>query len=128
MERVVREQLTTQDVGRSRPRPLINIRPVVASIEFFGTSQLSQFMDQNNPALAGPDAQASPVGARPGWSLTRPRGMEVRDVHSSHYGRMCPIRTPGPNIGLIPFARVLRSHQRLRLHQDPVPRKVTEVA
>ena len=102
MERVVRERMTTQDVEAITPQSLINIRPVVAALkEFFGTSQLSQFMDQTNP-IAGPDAQASPLRARPG-GLSRDRaGMEVRDVHPSHYGRMCPIETPeGPNIGLI---------------------------
>ena len=73
MERVVRERMTTQDVEAITPQTLINIRPVVASIkEFFGTSQLSQFMDQNNP-LVGPDPQASPVGARPRWPLARAR-------------------------------------------------------
>ncbi len=102
MERVVRERMTTQDVEAITPQTLINIRPVVAAIkEFFGTSQLSQFMDQNNP-LAGVTHKRRLSALGPG-GLSRDRaGMEVRDVHPSHYGRMCPIETPeGPNIGLI---------------------------
>ncbi len=102
MERVVRERMTTQDVEAITPQTLINIRPVVAAIkEFFGTSQLSQFMDQNNP-LAGITHKRRLSALGPG-GLSRDRaGMEVRDVHPSHYGRMCPIETPeGPNIGLI---------------------------
>ncbi|MDT0189811.1 DNA-directed RNA polymerase subunit beta [Rothia terrae] len=102
MERVVRERMTTQDAEAITPQSLINIRPVVASIkEFFGTSQLSQFMDQNNP-LAGLTHKRRLSALGPG-GLSRDRaGMEVRDVHPSHYGRMCPIETPeGPNIGLI---------------------------
>ncbi|GGC86287.1 DNA-directed RNA polymerase subunit beta [Tersicoccus solisilvae] len=102
MERVVRERMTTQDVEAITPQTLINIRPVSAAIkEFFGTSQLSQFMDQNNP-LAGLTHKRRLSALGPG-GLSRDRaGMEVRDVHPSHYGRMCPIETPeGPNIGLI---------------------------
>ncbi len=102
MERVVRERMTTQDVEAITPQTLINTRPVVAAIrEFFGTSQLSQFMDQNNP-LAGLTHKRRLSALGPG-GLSRDRaGMDVRDVHSSHYGRMCPIETPeGPNIGLI---------------------------
>ncbi len=102
MERVVRERMTTQDVEAITPQTLINIRPVVAAMkEFFGTSQLSQFMDQNNP-LAGLTHKRRLSALGPG-GLSRDRaGMEVRDVHPSHYGRMCPIETPeGPNIGLI---------------------------
>jgi DNA-directed RNA polymerase subunit beta len=102
MERVVRERMTTQDVEAITPQTLINIRPVVASIkEFFGTSQLSQFMDQTNP-LAGLTHKRRLSALGPG-GLSRDRaGMDVRDVHPSHYGRMCPIETPeGPNIGLI---------------------------
>src|SRR5690606_36187661 len=101
-ERVVRERMTTQDVEAITPQTLINIRPVVASIrEFFGTSQLSQFMDQNNP-LAGLTHKRRLSALGPG-GLSRDRaGMEVRDVHPTHYGRMCPIETPeGPNISLI---------------------------
>jgi len=111
MERVVRDRMTTQDIEAITPQTLINIRPVVAALrEFFGTSQLSQFMDQTNPvAVLTHKRRLSALG--PG-GLSRDRaGMEVRDVHPSHYGRMCPIETPeGPNIGLIgslaSFARV----------------------
>ena len=111
MERVVRDRMTTQDVEAITPQTLINIRPVVAALkEFFGTSQLSQFMDQTNP-VAGLTHKRRLSALGPG-GLSRDRaGMEVRDVHPSHYGRMCPIETPeGPNIGLIgslaSFARV----------------------
>ncbi|MEV5710974.1 DNA-directed RNA polymerase subunit beta [Actinoallomurus sp. NPDC052274] len=102
MERVVRERMTTQDVEAITPQTLINIRPVVASIkEFFGTSQLSQFMDQTNP-LAGLTHKRRLNALGPGGLSRERAGMEVRDVHPSHYGRMCPIETPeGPNIGLI---------------------------
>ena len=102
MERVVRERMTTQDIDGISPQSLINIKPVTAAIkEFFGSSQLSQFMDQNNPlGELTPKRRLSALG--PG-GLSRDRaGFEVRDVHYSHYGRMCPIETPeGPNIGLI---------------------------
>ncbi|MGO2748526.1 MAG: DNA-directed RNA polymerase subunit beta [Pseudoclavibacter sp.] len=111
MERVVRERMTTQEIEAITPQTLINVRPVVAAIkEFFGTSQLSQFMDQNNP-LAGLTNKRRLSALGPG-GLSRDRaGVEVRDVHPSHYGRMCPIETPeGPNIGLIgslaTFARI----------------------
>ncbi|SFR29956.1 DNA-directed RNA polymerase subunit beta [Lentzea waywayandensis] len=102
MERVVRERMTTQDVEAITPQTLINIRPVVAAIkEFFGTSQLSQFMDQTNP-LAGLTHKRRLSALGPGGLSRERAGMEVRDVHPSHYGRMCPIETPeGPNIGLI---------------------------
>ena len=102
MERVVRERMTTQDVEAITPQTLINIRPVVAAIkEFFGTSQLSQFMDQVNP-LSGLTHKRSLSAMGPGGLSRERAGFEVRDVHSSHYGRMCPIETPeGPNIGLI---------------------------
>jgi DNA-directed RNA polymerase subunit beta len=111
MERVVRERMSIQDANMITPQALINIRPVIASIkEFFGSSQLSQFMDQTNPlAELTHKRRLSALG--PG-GLTRERaGFEVRDVHHSHYGRMCPIETPeGPNIGLInslsTFARI----------------------
>ena len=102
MERVVRERMTTQDVEAITPQTLINIRPVVASIkEFFGTSQLSQFMDQTNSlAVLTHKRRLSALG--PGGLSRERAGFEVRDVHPSHYGRMCPIETPeGPNIGLI---------------------------
>ncbi len=102
MERVVRERMTTQDVEAITPQTLINIRPVVAAIkEFFGTSQLSQFMDQTNP-LAGLTHKRRLSALGPGGLSRERAGFEVRDVHTSHYGRMCPIETPeGPNIGLI---------------------------
>ena len=102
MERVVRERMTTQDVEAITPQSLINIRPVVAALkEFFGTSQLSQFMDQTNP-IAGLTHKRRLSALGPG-GISRDRAqMDVRDVHPSHYGRMCPIETPeGPNIGLI---------------------------
>lgn len=102
MERVVRERMTTQDVETITPQTLINIRPIVASIkEFFGSSQLSQFMDQTNP-LAGLTHKRRLSALGPGGLSRERAGFEVRDVHPSHYGRMCPIETPeGPNIGLI---------------------------
>jgi DNA-directed RNA polymerase subunit beta len=102
MERVVRERMTTQDLESITPQTLINIRPVVSSIrEFFGTSQLSQFMDQTNP-LAGITHKRRLSALGPGGLSRERAGFEVRDVHPSHYGRMCPIETPeGPNIGLI---------------------------
>ena len=102
MERVVRERMTIQDVDVITPQVLINIRPVVAAIkEFFGSSQLSQFMDQTNPlAELTHKRRLSALG--PGGLSRERAGFEVRDVHHSHYGRMCPIETPeGPNIGLI---------------------------
>jgi DNA-directed RNA polymerase subunit beta len=111
LERTVRDRMTTQDIEAITPQTLINIRPVSAALkEFFGTSQLSQFMDQTNP-VAGLTHKRRLSALGPG-GLSRDRaGMEVRDVHPSHYGRMCPIETPeGPNIGLIgslaSFARV----------------------
>ncbi|MDW7674212.1 MAG: DNA-directed RNA polymerase subunit beta [Bacillota bacterium] len=111
MERVVRERMTIQDVDIITPQVLINIRPVVAAIkEFFGSSQLSQFMDQTNPlAELTHKRRLSALG--PGGLSRERAGFEVRDVHHSHYGRMCPIETPeGPNIGLIgslsTFARI----------------------
>jgi len=111
MERVVRERMTTQDVEAITPQTLINIRPVVAAIkEFFGASQLSQFMDQTNP-LSGLTHKRRLSALGPGGLSRERAGFEVRDVHTSHYGRMCPIETPeGPNIGLIgslaTFARI----------------------
>ncbi len=102
MERVVKERMTIQDTEVITPQALINIRPVVAAIkEFFGSSQLSQFMDQNNPlAELTHKRRLSALG--PGGLSRERAGYEVRDVHNSHYGRMCPIETPeGPNIGLI---------------------------
>ena len=113
LERVVKERMTTQDPESITPQSLINIRPVTASIkEFFGTSQLSQFMDQPNP-LAGLTHRRRLSALGPGGLSRERAGFEVRDVHPSHYGRMCPIETPeGPNIGLIgslaTYARVNR--------------------
>jgi DNA-directed RNA polymerase subunit beta len=111
MERVVRERMTIQDMESITPQALINIRPVVAAVkEFFGSSQLSQFMDQTNPlAELTHKRRLSALG--PGGLSRERAGFEVRDVHNSHYGRMCPIETPeGPNIGLIgslsTFARI----------------------
>ncbi len=111
MERVVRERMTVQDSEAIGPQTFINIRPVTAAIkEFFGSSQLSQFMDQNNPlAELTHKRRLSALG--PGGLSRERAGFEVRDVHHSHYGRMCPIETPeGPNIGLInslaTFARI----------------------
>ncbi|WP_202081231.1 DNA-directed RNA polymerase subunit beta [Caldalkalibacillus salinus] len=133
MERVVRERMSIQDANAITPQALINIRPVIASIkEFFGSSQLSQFMDQTNPlAELTHKRRLSALG--PG-GLTRERaGFEVRDVHHSHYGRMCPIETPeGPNIGLI---NSLSSFARVNLYGfietpyrrvDPDTNKVTD--
>ncbi len=113
MERVVRERMTTQDMEAITPQTLINIRPVVSAIrEFFGTSQLSQFLDQTNPLTSlTHKRRLSALG--PGGLSRERAGFEVRDVHPSHYGRMCPIETPeGPNIGLIgslaTYARINR--------------------
>ncbi len=111
MERVVRERMTIQDMDAVTPQALINIKPVTAAIkEFFGSSQLSQFMDQNNP-LSEMTHKRRLSALGPGGLSRERAGFEVRDVHSSHYGRMCPIETPeGPNIGLInslaTFARI----------------------
>ena len=111
MERVVRERMTIQDMENATPQALINVRPVTAAIkEFFGSSQLSQFMDQNNP-LSELTYKRRLLALGPGGLSRERAGFEVRDVHSSHYGRMCPIETPeGPNIGLInslaTFARI----------------------
>ncbi len=111
MERVVRERMTTLDIETITPQTLVNIRPIVAAIkEFFGSSQLSQFMDQTNP-LAGLTHKRRLSALGPGGLSRERAGFEVRDVHPSHYGRMCPIETPeGPNIGLIgslaTFARI----------------------
>src|ERR1019366_5184965 len=102
LERVVRERMTTEDVDTITPQTIINIRPVVAALkEFFGSSQLSQFMQQTN-SLDGLTHRRRPPALRAG-GLPRERApIEVRDVHPTHYGRMCPIETPeGPNIGLI---------------------------
>ena len=124
MARLVKERMSiTTDVEKINIDDLVNARTVSAVIQaFFGSSQLSQFMDQTNPlAELTHKRRLSALG--PG-GLTRERaGFEVRDVHYSHYGRMCPIETPeGPNIGLITRSTTLRAHQRSRLHRDAVPR------
>ena len=122
MERVVRERMTTQDMDGITPQSLINIKPVTAAVkEFFGSSQLSQFMDQNNPlAELTHKRRLSALG--PG-GLSRDRaGFEVRDVHYTHYGRMCPIETPeGPNIGLINSGNLCKG-KPVRIHRGSLPR------
>ena len=136
MERVVRERMTTQDVESISPQSLINIKPVTASVkEFFGSSQLSQFMDQHNPL--GELTHKRRLSALGPGGLSRDRaGFEVRDVHYSHYGRMCPIETPeGPNIGLInnlaSYARIneygfIEAPYRKVNKSNPVDPKVTD--
>jgi DNA-directed RNA polymerase subunit beta len=139
MERVVKERMTIQDAEVITPQALINIRPVVAAIkEFFGSSQLSQFMDQNNPlAELTHKRRLSALG--PGGLSRERAGYEVRDVHNSHYGRMCPIETPeGPNIGLIgslstfavinkygfietPYRKVDKAHRRVTEEIEYLP-------
>ena len=136
MERVVRERMTTQDLEGISPQSLINIKPVTAAVkEFFGSSQLSQFMDQNNPL--GELTHKRRLSALGPGGLSRDRaGFEVRDVHYSHYGRMCPIETPeGPNIGLInslaSYARIneygfIEAPYRKIDHSDPENPRVTD--
>ena len=137
MERVVRERMTIQDMENATPQALINVRPVTAAIkEFFGSSQLSQFMDQNNPlAELTHKRRLSALG--PGGLSRERAGFEVRDVHHSHYGRMCPIETPeGPNIGLInslaTFARIneygfIEAPYRIVDQSGDIPRVTDEV-
>ena len=136
MERVVRERMTTQDLEGISPQSLINIKPVTAAVkEFFGSSQLSQFMDQNKPL--GELTHKRRLSALGPGGLSRDRaGFEVRDVHYSHYGRMCPIETPeGPNIGLInslaSYARIneygfIEAPYRKIDHSDPENPRVTD--
>ncbi len=126
LERVVRERMTTQDPEAITPQTLINIRPVVASIkEFFGTSQLSQFMDQPNP-LASLTHRRRLSALGPGGLSRERAGFEVRDVHPSHYGRMCPIETPeGPNIGLIGSLATYAKVNRFGFIETPY-RRVTK--
>ena len=136
LERVVRERMTTQDTDMITPQSLINIKPVTAAVkEFFGSSQLSQFMDQNNPL--GELTHKRRLSALGPGGLSRDRaGFEVRDVHYSHYGRMCPIETPeGPNIGLInslaSYARInkygfVEAPYRLIDKSDPENPRVTD--
>ena len=122
MERAVKERMSSVDVSTVMPNDLINAKPAVAAVrEFFGSSQLSQFMDQTNPlSEVTHKRRVSALG--PG-GLTRERaGFEVRDVHPTHYGRICPIETPeGPNIGLINSLATLQPGQQIRLHRDAVP-------
>ena len=129
MERVVRERMTTQDVEAITPQTLINIRPVVAAIkEFFGSSQLSQFMDQTNP-LAGLTHKRRLSALGPGGLSRERAGFEVRDVHPSHYGRMCPIETPeGPNIGLIGYLASYARINRFGFIETPYRRVVDGIA
>ena len=136
LERVVRERMTTQDMEGVSPQSLINIKPVTAAVkEFFGSSQLSQFMDQNNPL--GELTHKRRLSALGPGGLSRDRaGFEVRDVHYSHYGRMCPVETPeGPNIGLInslaSYARIneygfIEAPYRKINHDDPTNPVVTD--
>ena len=129
MERVVRERMTTQDVEAITPQTLINIRPVVAAIkEFFGSSQLSQFMDQTNP-LAGLTHKRRLSALGPGGLSRERAGFEVRDVHPSHYGRMCPIETPeGPNIGLIGYLSSYARINRFGFIETPYRKVIDGVA
>ena len=124
LERVVRERMTVQDIETVTPQALINIRPVVAAIkEFFGSSQLSQFMDQTN-SLAELTHKRRLSALGPGGLSRERAGFEVRDVHHTHYGRICPIETPeGPNIGLIGSLATFARVNELRLHRDAVPRR-----
>ena len=122
LERVVRERMQIQDAETAAPSNLINVRPVTAAIkEFFGSSQLSQFMDQNNPlAELTHKRRLSALG--PGGLSRERAGFEVRDVHFSHYGRMCPIETPeGPNIGLISSLASYARGQQIRLYRIALP-------
>ena len=122
LERVIRERMTIQDLDVVTPQSLINIRPVTAVIkEFFGSSPLSQFMDQNNPlAELTHKRRLSALG--PGGLSRERASFDVRDVHYSHYGRMCPIETPeGPNIGLINYLASYAKHQRVWLRRSALP-------
>ncbi len=125
----MRERMTTQDVEAITPQTLINIRPVVAAIkEFFGSSQLSQFMDQTNP-LAGLTHKRRLSALGPGGLSRERAGFEVRDVHPSHYGRMCPIETPeGPNIGLIGYLSTYARINRFGFIETPYRKVVDGVA
>ena len=125
----MRERMTTQDVEAITPQTLINIRPVVAAIkEFFGSSQLSQFMDQTNP-LAGLTHKRRLSALGPGGLSRERAGFEVRDVHPSHYGRMCPIETPeGPNIGLIGYLSSYAWINRFGFIETPYRKVVKGIA
>ena len=119
MERAIKEKMSVhQDIDSAMPHDLINSKPVIAAIkEFFGSSQLSQFMDQTNPlSEVTHKRRLSALG--PGGLSRERAGFEVRDVHATHYGRICPIETPeGPNIGLISSLSTLRADLRVRLHR-----------
>ena len=123
MERAIKEKMSVyQEMATAMPHDLINAKPVMAAIrEFFGSSQLSQFMDQTNPlSEITHKRRLSALG--PGGLSRERAGFEVRDVHPTHYGRICPIETPeGPNIGLISSLSLLRAHQRVRLHRVALP-------
>ena len=122
VERAVKERLSLAESEGLMPQELINAKPVSAAIkEFFGSSQLSQFMDQNNPlSEVTHKRRVSALG--PGGLARERAGFEVRDVHPTHYGRVCPIETPeGPNIGLINSLAVYARTNELRLPRDPVP-------
>ena len=123
MERAIKERMSSSvEIDTVMPQDLINAKPAAAAVrEFFGSSQLSQFMDQTNPlSEVTHKRRLSALG--PG-GLTRERaGFEVRDVHPTHYGRICPIETPeGPNIGLINSSGLVRPREQIRLHRNPVP-------
>ena len=119
MERAIKEKMSVyQEMSTAMPHDLVNAKPVMAAIrEFFGSSQLSQFMDQTNPlSEITHKRRLSALG--PGGLSRERAGFEVRDVHPTHYGRICPIETPeGPNIGLISSSELLCAHQRVRLHR-----------
>ena len=123
MERAIKEKMCVyQEMSTAMPHDLVNAKPVMAAIrEFFGSSQLSQFMDQTNPlSEITHKRRLSALG--PGGLSRERAGFEVRDVHPTHYGRICPIETPeGPNIGLISSLSCLRAHQRVRLHRVALP-------
>jgi DNA-directed RNA polymerase subunit beta len=127
MERAIKEKMSVyQEMSTAMPHDLINAKPVMAAIrEFFGSSQLSQFMDQTNPlSEITHKRRLSALG--PGGLSRERAGFEVRDVHPTHYGRICPIETPeGPNIGLISSLSLLCAHQRVRLHRVALPRSRT---
>ncbi len=121
MERVVKERMSIQDASQATPNALINARPIMAAIkEFFGGSQLAQFMDQTNPlSELAHKRRLSAMG--PGGLSRERAGVDVRDVHHSHYGRICPIETPeGPNVGLISSLASFAGINGVRLPADPL--------
>ena len=121
MERVVKERMSIREAEQLTPVSLVNIRPIVAAVrEFFGSSQLSQFMEQTNP-LSELRHKRTLSALGPGGLRRERAGFDVRDVHHSHYGRICPIETPeGPNIGLDRALGDLRARKRARLYRDAV--------